>query len=84
MAARLNLRQLDSVRETIKGSQLVNSLQKHINGDLEMRPSQVTAALGLLKKIIPDLAVTQITGDDENPLRVVSKVEIVPFGNSKD
>ena len=38
---------------------------------LVMTGTQVRAALGLLRKTIPDLAVTTISGDPENPVQYV-------------
>ncbi len=70
MAARLNPRHQTAVREKIKASQIINSLQNHVFGKKEMLPSQVTAGLGLLKKIVPDLASTELTGKDGGPLVV--------------
>lgn len=70
MAARLNNRHQDSVREKIRGSQIINSLQDHVFGKKKMEPSQVTAGLGLLKKILPDLAVTELTGKDGGPVQI--------------
>ena len=66
MAARLNKRHQDSVRDKIKSSQIINRLTDHALGALEkpMEASQVTAALGLLKKCVPDLASTELTGPD--------------------
>lgn len=55
MAERLNKRQQESVRQTIQGSQLANYLSRHVLGEVEMTPSQVSAALGLLRKVAPDL-----------------------------
>ena len=40
-----------------------------------MTSDQVRAALGLLKKTIPDLAVTQHTGPDGGPVLIVTGVE---------
>lgn len=61
MAARLNPRNQASVRLKIKGSQLVNALQDHVLADKKMSPSAVVAALGLLKKIVPDLSSSSVT-----------------------
>ena len=36
-----------------------------------MSKSQVSAGLGLLKKVVPDLASTELTGDPDKPLRGV-------------
>lgn len=43
------------VRDKIRASQLVNRLEDHVLKDLDLTASQVTAALGLLKKCVPDL-----------------------------
>jgi hypothetical protein len=56
MAARLRLRHQDEVREKIRASQLVNRLESHVLGEVDMTSTQVTAALGLLRKCVPDLS----------------------------
>lgn len=55
MAARLNPQHDARTREKIRTSQLINRLNSFINGEVEMPPHAVTAALGLLKKTLPDL-----------------------------
>lgn len=71
MAARTRkIRHDESTREKIRGSQLVNRLQYHILGEVdpsnpkagkvEMSTSQVNAAVGLLRKVLPDLAATDL------------------------
>ena len=69
MAARLNQRHSDMVRDKIRASQLVNRLEDHVLGEVEMSSTQVSAALGLLKKCVPDLSAEQITGPDGGPIR---------------
>ena len=59
MAARLNRRHQSMVREKIRASQLVNALENHVLGRKKMSATQVSAALGLLKKCVPDMAVVQ-------------------------
>lgn len=68
MAARLNRRHQDLVRDKIKSSQLINRLQDHVLGDVELSTTQITAALGLLKKCVPDLSATEHSNDPDNPL----------------
>lgn len=70
MAARLKARHQDSVREKIRATQLVNRLTSHTLGKLKkpMDSSQVAAGLGLLKKCLPDLAQTELTGENGSPL----------------
>ena len=55
----------DRWRDRIRTSMLINRLQDHIDGKLEMKDTQVRAALGLLKKTAPDLSSVGI-GQDEN------------------
>ena len=49
-----------------------------------MSDTQVRAALGLLKKTIPDLAVTAHTGPDGGPVLVITGVERADSSNSND
>lgn len=73
MAARTRkVRHDEFTRERIQTTQLVKRLTGHALGELrvEMSPSQVTAALGLLKKILPDLQATTIAGDPNAPLKL--------------
>jgi hypothetical protein len=58
-------------REKIQTSQLVNRLNKFALDEDEstkMTSDQVRAALGLLKKTIPDLAVTSHQGPNGGPM----------------
>ena len=63
MAARKRLSHPDKVRERIRTSQLVVRLTKHVLGKIPMEPTQVTAALGLLKKTLPDLSAVEHSGE---------------------
>lgn len=67
MAARLNRRHQQSVKDKIQGSQLVNRLQNHALGKCDMTASQVKAAQILLGKIVSD-APKEITGAEGAPL----------------
>lgn len=65
----------ENTRMKIKASQLIKRLEKHIlaepekdaDGDMVikglMAQSQVTAALGLLKKVLPDLSAVELSGE---------------------
>lgn len=75
MAARKTKRLSQAWRSAIQTSMLVNRLQDHVKGNVELSKSQVSAALGLLKKTAPDLSSVQMSGDPENP--VVQRVEMV-------
>jgi len=73
LAARLSPKHDEMTRSKIQTSQLVNRLNAFALDDKEsirMTSDQVRAALGLLKKTIPDLAVTAHTGEDGGPLAI--------------
>ncbi len=71
MAARKNLVWDDRTREKIKSTQLIHRLMRHIKTNPEketykkdlMKSTQVTAALGLLRKTLPDLVNVEGTID---------------------
>ena len=78
----------DNTRMKIKASQIINRLQKHIDAYPEvegdkiviknlMQQSQVTAALGLLKKVLPDLAVMEVKAEITEK-KVISAEPITP------
>jgi hypothetical protein len=78
MPARLNPKQDERTRNAIQTSQLVNRLNKFaLDGENSIRMSgdQVRAALGLLRKTIPDLAVTAHTGPDGGPVMIITGVD---------
>ena len=79
MAARLNPKNDQRARDAIQTTQLCKRLNSFALGaedpcypgnKLEMSSDQVRAALGLLRKTIPDLAVTAHTGEDGGPLTI--------------
>jgi hypothetical protein len=59
------------VRAKIQSSQIINRLQNHLDGEVNLSPTQVKAAEILLKKSIPDLSSTELTGDPDKPIRGV-------------
>ena len=72
MAARIRKKHQDEVRAKIQASQLINRLQNHalsIEVD-ELKPSQLKAIEILLKKSVPDLQSTEITGDSDAPMQL--------------
>lgn len=56
----------DEHRVKIQNSNLLNALIEHVEGSREMSSSQVTAGLGLLRKIMPDLAMVEHSGEVEH------------------
>lgn len=78
MATRLSPKHDELTRSKIQTSQLVNRLNKFAldqTDSVRMSSDQVRAALGLLRKTIPDLAVTSHTGADG-----VGPVEMIVTG----
>ena len=84
MAARLNPKNDQRARDAIQTTQLCKRLNGFALGQndpcypdkkLEMTSDQVRAALGLLRKTIPDLAVTSHTGPDGGPVLIVTGVD---------
>ena len=59
-------------RKLIQGSRVLKKLIEHVEtADGTMNNSQVTVALGLLKKVMPDLQATTLSGDaDGSPIKV--------------
>lgn len=52
----------DAHRDKIANSNILNALVEHAEGRREMSSTQVQAALGLLRKVMPDLAATELSG----------------------
>ncbi len=61
----------DEWRQKIRASMLINRLQDHAFGEVDMSPTQLKAAEILLKKVAPDLARTEMTGEDGGPQELV-------------
>lgn len=47
-------------RVKIKNSNILNALIEHVEGSREMSATQVSAGLGLLRKVMPDLAASTV------------------------
>lgn len=60
-------------RVKIQNSNILNALIEHIEGEREMSATQVSAGLGLLKKVLPDLAASADLGD-EGELQPVNRM----------
>ena len=81
MPARLNLRHQQMVRDKIQAIYLINRLQAHAMGEVEMTATQVRAAEALLRKALPDLASLQVDGDGEGgPIQHALEVRFVEPG----
>lgn len=53
----------DEHRGKIQNSNILKALIEHVEGTREMSSTQVTAALGLLKKVMPDLSAAEIKSE---------------------
>lgn len=58
---RLNPSHDEKSRAKIQTTQIIKRLAEFVNGQIDMKPHQVTAALGLLRKTMPDLS--QVSGE---------------------
>jgi|SRR5690606_6145311 len=74
MAARLNKRHQEMVRQKIQASQLINRLTDHALGNLEkpLDATQVRAIEILLNKSLPNLTSMELSGELETKRRVIS------------
>lgn len=82
MAARSRkIRHDENTRLKIQTSQLINRLMDHVVGKIELSNTQVQAAQILLKKSLPDLQATELSGDQDNPVKTV--MEIAWTGSKK-
>ena len=63
---RLNPKHDERTRAKIQTSQIINRLEKFVKGDVELNAAQVTAALGLLRKTLPDLSSVEMTAEVNN------------------
>lgn len=53
-------------RVKIQNSNILNALIEHATGVREMSATQVTAGLGLLKKVLPDMSAVEHSGELSN------------------
>jgi len=73
MAARKHIAVDENTRKKIQATQLIKRLTDHVLTDLELTSTQVTAALGLLKKTLPDLSSVDMSGEIDQTITVVRK-----------
>jgi hypothetical protein len=75
MAARMRKTHQDDVRAKIKTSQLINRLEDHALGHLDLTTTQIKAIEVLIRKTLPDLSSVELGGDPANPIETNLKVE---------
>jgi hypothetical protein len=56
-------------RVKIANSNILNALIEHVEGNRDMTGTQVTAGIALLKKVLPDMTRTEVTGEDGGPIK---------------
>jgi hypothetical protein len=80
MATRKILSHDTQTREKIRTSQLINRLESHAFGEVELTQTQVRAIEILIKKTLPDLASVELTGDKDNPvaLQLIKRTIVDP------
>lgn len=72
MAARKNTPRLSNQwRERIKSGVILSRLEQAALGEIEMTPAALKAAEIVLRKTLPDLARTEVTGDEGGPQELV-------------
>jgi hypothetical protein len=72
MAARKNTPRLSNEwRERIKSGLILSRLEQAALGELEMSPAALKAAEIVLRKTLPDLARTEVTGDEGGPQELI-------------
>jgi hypothetical protein len=67
-----------ATRQKIQTSMIANRLIDYVNGKIKLEPAQVTAALGLMRKVLPDLVAAEVTSE------VVHRFAQVPAVMPKD
>lgn len=63
----------DEHRTKIANSQILKRLIGHVEGDVEMSATQVSAGLGLLKKCLPDLTNVELSGPGGGSVQILFK-----------
>jgi hypothetical protein len=53
----------EKIRKKIQTSMIVNRLIDYVDGRIKLEPAQVTAALGLMRKVLPDLVAAEFTSE---------------------
>lgn len=64
------------VRTKIQAIKLIDLLEKHALGTIDLNASRIKAIEILLKKTVPDLQSVELTGDSEKPIehRIITGV----------
>lgn len=74
----------DETRRRIRTSQLINRLEGHVFGKIDMTNTQVSAALGLLRKTLPDLSQATVNHNVKHGAADYSRDELAAILASTD
>lgn len=69
-ATKRNAMRIEEARQKIRTTQLINRLQDHALGKVDMSSTQVKSVEVLLRKSLPDLATVELTGKDGGAIEV--------------
>lgn len=58
----------DDIRSKIQAGNLINRLEKHINGEITLENSQIKSIEILLDRSIPKLSAIEHSGNNEQPI----------------
>jgi len=72
---RVKKKYIEDARASIDVKALVDALENHALGEIKMTSSQVTAALALLKKVMPDISTSPAKDEKEKGASEVSHEE---------
>ena len=61
----------DSHRVKIQNSNILNALIEHVDGRREMGPTQVSAGIALLRKVLPDLSSVDINANVNGIMQII-------------
>lgn len=69
MPARVRkIRHDDETRAKIRAGAIISRFMKHIDGKIDLSPTQVSCGKALLAKVLPDLSTTTLKGDPSAPV----------------
>jgi hypothetical protein len=64
----------EKTRKKIQTSMITNRLIDYVNGQIKLEPAQVTAAIALMRKCLPDLVATEVKSEVAHCFAVVPEV----------
>lgn len=69
-------------RDKIKNSNILNALIEHVEGKRDMSASQVSAGLGLLRKVMPDLSQSDVNHTVKRDATDYDRRELMAIANA--